>query len=776
MAASITFDIIARDRATTTMDRVKRSAAVVGAAIGALAVKVGRDSVKAYVEAEQSQIRLQTALAKFPRTADTNIDRLNKFNAALAQKTRFDDDATASGQAVLAQFGVTGRQLERLTPLLQDYAAKTGKELPTAAADLGRAILGQGRALKTVGLNFEDTGSKAGNLDQLMSGLRSQVGGFATKEGQTASGQAAILSNQFGELQESIGAALVPALTALAQGLLSVIRWMQENSTAMKVILSVAGAAAVAIMGLVVASKIHAAVVAIQTSGTFAYAVAQKAQAVASKVATAAQWAWNAALSANPIGLVVVAVAALVGGLVLAYKRSETFRNVVKGAFDVVKNAGEAMWDALRAAFTFITKAWLSVAGAIINGAAKMFGWVPGVGGKLKSAAAAFNEFRAGVEASLSGVGAAGAKAGADFVRGVAEGIRATTGLAVGAAGDMSNRIAAQARDVLQERSPSRVGKDIGANFATGVALGVKGRAKAAVDEVEKLARDLIKAGRKAELAGMTKRERRKDRLGNRLGRELGQDNRAAEQAAAKVSRIADRDISRVQAWFQGLAETATAAVDAAANKLGELKSLRDSAFSSVSGAISGIFDAGSLAGGNMVGRVQTWLADVRNFVAELRGLSSKGLPGSLVQQVAALGPIAGLEAARALNSLDVAGAQAVSSAFGEIGTLATEGGTIAMNLVVPPAVLAAQEAQVASLTLAATNIQTQGANAVKAIETARDLTLAKIEKDRAANEKLLQAAIDALSQERLAVIERKGGEVIFRIVQDEERKAARRR
>ena len=51
---------------------------------------------------------------------------------------------------------------------------------------------------------------------------------------------------------------------------------------------------------------------------------------------TAAQWLYNAALTANPIGLVVVALGLLVGGLILAYTQSETFREIVNGAWESI--------------------------------------------------------------------------------------------------------------------------------------------------------------------------------------------------------------------------------------------------------------------------------------------------------------------------------------------------------------------------------------------------------------------------------------------------------
>lgn len=53
------------------------------------------------------------------------------------------------------------------------------------------------------------------------------------------------------------------------------------------------------------------------------------------------QLAWvllNAAFAFSPIGMIVIAIVALVAGLVLAYQHSETFRNIVNGAFGAVRD------------------------------------------------------------------------------------------------------------------------------------------------------------------------------------------------------------------------------------------------------------------------------------------------------------------------------------------------------------------------------------------------------------------------------------------------------
>lgn len=79
----------------------------------------------------------------------------------------------------------------------------------------------------------------------------------------------------------------------------------------------------------------------VQIVRTTAAWVAQKSVLVASRVATsaytAAQWLLNAALNANPISLIVVAIVALVAALVLAYNKSETFRGIIEAAWSGIQ-------------------------------------------------------------------------------------------------------------------------------------------------------------------------------------------------------------------------------------------------------------------------------------------------------------------------------------------------------------------------------------------------------------------------------------------------------
>ena len=73
------------------------------------------------------------------------------------------------------------------------------------------------------------------------------------------------------------------------------------------------------------------------------------------KLWTAAQWLLNAAMSANPIALVVIAIAALVAAFVVLWNKSEAFRNFWIGLWDNVKAVASTAWEAITG---FFSAAW----------------------------------------------------------------------------------------------------------------------------------------------------------------------------------------------------------------------------------------------------------------------------------------------------------------------------------------------------------------------------------------------------------------------------------
>lgn len=127
-----------------------------------------------------------------------------------------------------------------------------------------------------------------------------------------------------------------------------------------------------------------------------------RAWQTATAAQTTAQWLLNGALIANPIGLVIVAVVGLIAAFVIAYKTSETFRNVVKRAFEAVMDGAKRLSANVIGGIRLLVDAFLGFAETMIGAAAKAFGWVPGLGDKLDRAHAEIKGFRERANAEMS--------------------------------------------------------------------------------------------------------------------------------------------------------------------------------------------------------------------------------------------------------------------------------------------------------------------------------------------------------------------------------------
>lgn len=106
----------------------------------------------------------------------------------------------------------------------------------------------------------------------------------------------------------------------------------------------------------------QAIVAAVNTGRQVAAFVAQKAAAlgaaVAEKSMAAAQWLLNAAMDANPVGLLVVGIAALVAGVVLAYNHFGPFRDLVQAVGRAFVTAGKVIVGSVGAALSWVTGHW----------------------------------------------------------------------------------------------------------------------------------------------------------------------------------------------------------------------------------------------------------------------------------------------------------------------------------------------------------------------------------------------------------------------------------
>ena len=336
------------DAAESTASRVSGAVSRIGGAIGGdMGTILGRVSDgleaaggKADTSAKKlgavGGVALATGLA-LQQMASGDVEAQNKLENAVTNTGKaYDDYADRVSGAVESsvRFGVTDGEvkdaLTRLTDatkdpakalddlaMAQDLAAAKGVSLSDAATMIGKAHNGSAKVFKEfgieVGKNADGTADYEGALGNLADTLKGRAEANADSFGGKMREIRAWTDNAASSLAEQYG----PAIT-------------------------MAGAA---LTGLAAITEIASAANVKNAASTVAAKAAQIGSAVATGVATAAQWAWNVALNANPIGLIIIAIAAFVGAILWLWNNVDWFRNGVTAAWEAIKTGWTWLWD-----------------------------------------------------------------------------------------------------------------------------------------------------------------------------------------------------------------------------------------------------------------------------------------------------------------------------------------------------------------------------------------------------------------------------------------------
>jgi len=188
--------------------------AVAAAAAVAYAGKLAIDGVKAAIEDEAAQARLANALKNTTNATNDQIASVEKQIGKMSLAFGIADDELRPAYQRLAT--ATG-SLTKATDTLQlalDISAATGKSVEAVSNALGKAYEGNTGALSRLGIGLSSAEIKSLGLEGTMRQLADTFGGAATTQANTLEGQINRLKVGFDEAKESVGAALLPAVTA----------------------------------------------------------------------------------------------------------------------------------------------------------------------------------------------------------------------------------------------------------------------------------------------------------------------------------------------------------------------------------------------------------------------------------------------------------------------------------------------------------------------------------------------------------------------------------
>lgn len=307
------------------------------------------ESIQGARESQKTNAQTEAVLKSTGDAAHTTAKQVEELAFAISNKTGVDHNQIQSSENMLLTFtnvrnavGKGNDIFNQATQTVTDMSVALGEDSKSAAIQLGKALNDPIKgitALQRVGVSFTDAQKKqiasmvkAGNTmgaqKMILHELNKEFGGSAAAQA-TAGDK---MKNTWKNFEDEIGQKLLPIIDAfenwISQHLLPAIislsdwiqthvvpvlkdmgQWVQQNSGWLKPLAGI-------VLGILAAVKLW----------------------------TMAQELLNAVLEANPIILIVSGLAALVIGLKLAYDKVGWFRDLVQGAWDVIKTASLWLW------------------------------------------------------------------------------------------------------------------------------------------------------------------------------------------------------------------------------------------------------------------------------------------------------------------------------------------------------------------------------------------------------------------------------------------------
>ncbi|MDR0814760.1 MAG: hypothetical protein LBN37_03295 [Bacteroidales bacterium] len=374
--------------------------------------------VNAYKEGVVAENKLAQVMRNTMGAGRDELQSILELTAAQQKLGVIEDDVQLAGAQEMATYLGEKSSLEKLIPamndmLAQQYGLNASQEQSVQIATmLGKVMQGQTGALSRYGYGFTEaqekilkTGTEAERAAVLFDVVSESVGGMNEALAATPEGRLKQQANTMGDLGERIGGLFVriqsafsPLISKIGDGLDTLISYFEANrDKIIGVVTLIQKVITKAFSGIMVVIKAVwsvftgfvngvkngnpifiglAAIIAgvtttliLYKTWTTAVAVAQAAATLATSVWTGAQWLLNAALTLNPIGIIIAAIVALIA--VIAYVAyttdgwGKTWSNVMtwmKLGIQLFKENISLQWmqikDVFLTGFEVIEKGW----------------------------------------------------------------------------------------------------------------------------------------------------------------------------------------------------------------------------------------------------------------------------------------------------------------------------------------------------------------------------------------------------------------------------------
>lgn len=421
---------------------------------------------------------LEETLSKTNVLFGDSAEEVVKFASTAAKNFGQSKQQALDASATFATFGkaagLAGKDLVGFSTdfvgLASDLASFNNTSPEQAINAIGSALRGESEPLRAYGVLLNDATLKNAALELgLISTTKNALtpqqkvlaaqkviyeqttaaqGDFARTSDGLANSQR-ILEAEQADLNTNLGKTFLPVMKLVNEAMRTAVGVFTSLPGPIQQIIVVVGLA-IAILGpfLLLINAIKGAMVALE--------LATLAKSAATKIATAAQWLFNAAMSANPIGLVIIAIAALIAIIVVLVKN-----------WDNITEAVGKLWEKIK---EVVPKAWAKV----MEFKDKVVGFVGDI-----------------VRAYLS-IPERMLQIGRDIVEGLWNGMKNMLGWLTDRVRDLFGSVINVAKKAFGIRSPSKIFAGIGKNIAQGFWTGVKGQKTYLKNNLDTFFKDII--------------------------------------------------------------------------------------------------------------------------------------------------------------------------------------------------------------------------------------------------------------------------------------------
>lgn len=259
-----------------------------------------------------------------------NQEKMNSLTLAYAQMSA---TGRLMGQDLLQMINAGFNPLQIMA---ENVAKTTGVTMPQAMIQLKKAM--------------EDGKISAAMVEGAFRQVTEEGGKFfnmAERQGQTVAGRWSTLIDNINQIFTNFGEQTNSTVGRLIESMIRFVEWVGKNQETLmslgKAALWVAGTIAVyrgVMLAQLAITKLAVFWQAVQLVSINVLGDGFLTASVAQKVFAAGQWAINAAMSANPIGLIIAGVAALTAGIIYAYNKFGWFRGAILASWEAIKGFG----------------------------------------------------------------------------------------------------------------------------------------------------------------------------------------------------------------------------------------------------------------------------------------------------------------------------------------------------------------------------------------------------------------------------------------------------